>query len=113
MPYLNIVGPLNDNFIVLTLRLNEMDLRCMYLTSFEVMLSYGMGNDMLWDHPAYEEIEKLYPLPGDPYAVLDYNTFRNRLILYEAIMKDKKLLGTTEAAAPVTGTNASYLSEVT
>lgn len=111
MPYLNIVAPLNDAFFRLAMRLDEADTRAIYLKGFEVMLSFAMGNDMLWDNPSYEEIELEYPLPDDPYEYIEYEAFRCRLILYEKIMKDKHLLGTSEAAAaPVTGTNSRYLT---
>ena len=109
MTYLNIVQPLNDAFVRLCQRLDEGDTRAMYLKSFEVLLSFSLGNDMLWDNPDYLQIDKEWPLPDDHFEYVDYEAFRCRLILYEKIMKDKHLLGTAEQAAPVTGTNARYL----
>jgi len=110
MTYLNIVSPLNAEYLFLIGRMRAMDTRSMHLSNFEVTLSCSLGNKhMLWTEEDYVEIEKEYPLPTDPLKKIDYEAFRARTVLYEAVMKRHGLLGTVETVAPVTGTNTKYL----
>ena len=110
MTYLNIVQALNSRYMFLIGRLEGMDTRVMHLTNFEVTLSYALGNDMLWTEPDYLRIEGEFPLPTDPFAQLPYEEFRARMVLYEGVMKAHHLLGTAEAAPPVSGIN-KYLRQ--
>lgn len=109
MPFLNIVVPLNNEYMELIERLKELDTRSLHLKAFEVTLSYALGNDMLWTNENYKDMDDKFPLPEDPLDMMDFEVFRSRLVLYEGIMKEYHLLGTADQAAPVTGVSSKYL----
>ena len=95
--YLNVVVRINEDWAKLHAHLEEMDCKVAYLRIFEMSLSSAC-NAPLWEIPIYAEQADRYPLPQDPFARLDFETFRAWMTIYELVMRDQGLIGTKKAS---------------
>jgi len=93
--YLNVVARINEDYAELLTHYKEMDTRTHYLRSFEISLSSALPKS-LWDIEEYTKIEKKMPLPEDPYAFIELETFRSWITIYELIMRSNGLIGTRD-----------------
>lgn len=91
--YLNVVVRINDDYGKLLQHLEEMDTRTAYLRMFEMSLSSALPKP-LWESDRYIQQSKETPLPTDPYAMLDFETFRAWMAVYELVMREEGLIGT-------------------
>ena len=85
--YLNVVAGVNQDYADLIDHLKEMDTRVAYLKMFEL-------SKPLWESEKYIGQSRLTPMPSDPYALLDFETFRAWMTVYELVMIDEGLIGT-------------------
>ncbi|WP_162262209.1 hypothetical protein [Candidatus Methanomethylophilus sp. 1R26] len=69
-----------------------MDTKAAYLRIFEMSLSPACSQP-LWEIEAYKRQAAAWPLPADPYARLDFETFRSWMAIYEQVMRDQGLVG--------------------
>ncbi len=91
--YLNVVVRINADWEKLHRHLEEMDTKVAYLRIFEMSLSPACAVP-LWDIPEYQSHAKAFPLPADPFARLDFESFRAQMAVYELVMRDQGLIGT-------------------
>ena len=68
-----------------------------YLKTFELSLSTALPKP-LWESEKYIAQARLTPMPSDPYALLDFETFRAWMTVYELVMRDEGLIGTRQQA---------------
>lgn len=91
--YFNVVDPINADYAELRAALRRKDLRVFCLLDFEMTLSYMLTKPIA-QHKEYRDIRERIPLDDmDPYAVLDYRTFRWVMTQYELIMRENRLIG--------------------
>lgn len=93
--YLNVVIRINEDYADLIEHLKEMDTRVAYLKTFELSLSTALPKP-LWESEKYVAQAKMTPMPADPYALLDFETFRAWMTVYELVMRDEGLIGTRQ-----------------
>lgn len=91
--YLNVVARINQDYSELIDHLKAMDTRTAYLKTFELSLSSALPKS-LWESDAYIAQSKIMPMPEDPFALLDFETFRAWMTVYEMVMRDEGLIGT-------------------
>ena len=91
--YLNVVTRINQDYSDLIDHLKAMDTRVAYLKTFELSLSSALPRS-LWESEAYISQSRIMPLSEDPYALLDFETFRAWMTVYEMVMRDEGLIGT-------------------
>lgn len=91
--YLNVVLRINEDYGELIQHLKEMDTRVAYLKTFELSLSSALPKP-LWDTDAYINQARRTPMPKDPYKLVDFETFRGWMTVYEMVMRDEGLIGT-------------------
>lgn len=91
--YLNVVTRINQDYSDLIDHLKAMDTRVAYLKTFELSLSSALPRS-LWESEAYISQSRIMPLPEDPYALMDFETFRAWMTVYEMVMRDEGLIGT-------------------
>lgn len=91
--YLNVVVRINEDYSELIEHLKEMDTRVCYLKTFELSLSSALPTP-LWDTQIYREQARRTPMPDDAYTLLDFETFRGWMTVYEIVMRDQGLIGT-------------------
>lgn len=90
--YLNVVAGINSDWEDLRRHLAEMDTKVAYLRIFEMSLSPACTQP-LWGISVYKHQAAAFPLPNDPYARLDFETFRSWMAIYEQVMRDQGLIG--------------------
>ena len=95
--YLNVVIRINEDYAELIEHLKEMDTRVAYLKTFELSLSVALPKP-LWESEKYIGQSRLTPMPSDPYSLLDFDTFRAWMTVYELVMRDEGLIGTRQQA---------------
>ena len=88
---------INEDYAELIEHLKEMDTRVAYLKTFELSLSTALPKP-LWESGKYVSQAKLTPMPPDPYTLLDFETFRAWMTVYELVMRDEGLIGTRQQA---------------
>ncbi|HKM13727.1 MAG TPA: hypothetical protein VJY42_02250 [Candidatus Methanomethylophilaceae archaeon] len=102
--YLDVVRPLNAGYGDLLDALCRMDTRAFYIRNFASVLSPALRGD-LWSNEQYVSQLKENPLPTDLYAKLEYDTFQSWITVYEMIMRQSGLIGSSG------GYDASYISK--
>lgn len=95
--YLNVVARVNQDYADLIDHLKEMDTRMAYLKTFELSLSVALPRP-LWESEKYIAQARITPMPDDPYTLLDFETFRGWMTVYEFVMRDEGLIGTRQQA---------------
>lgn len=86
--YLNVVIRINEDYADLIEHLKEMDTRVAYLKTFELSLSTALPKP-LWESEKYVAQARMTPMPLDPYALLDFETFRAWMTVYELVMRER------------------------
>ena len=81
-------------YLNVVIRINE-DTRVAYLKTFELSLSTALPKP-LWESEKYVAQARMTPMPVDPYALLDFETFRAWMTVYELVMRDEGLIGTRQ-----------------
>lgn len=94
--YLNVVARINSDYGELIQHLKEMDTRVAYLKTFELSLSSALPRP-LWEVDAYTVQSSRTPMPSDPYVMLDFETFRAWMAVYEMVMRQEGLIGTSSS----------------
>jgi hypothetical protein len=92
--YLDVVRPLNAGYGDLLDALCRMDTRAFYIRSFASVLSPALQRD-LWSNEQYIAQLRENPLPKDLYRKLDYDTFQSWITVYEMIMREAGLIGSS------------------
>lgn len=75
---------------------NEHDYNATYLRAFETFLSPLMKDDFLANHPKYQEVTGMFPLPDeddDEHQYISAKAFRLYLMMYERIMRECHIVG--------------------
>jgi len=92
--YLNTVLLLNDRWAKLLEKLDSLDLRAMYLRSFELVLSTTLPKPL----SGYDEYEKVAAqpacrLPDDLTRTVPYDVFAAWVTAYTEIMRQEGIVG--------------------
>lgn len=92
--YLNVVTRINEDYAELIRHLRDMDTRVAYLLIFEMSLSPALPRP-LWDVEEYKIQSSRTPMPDDPWKILSIDEFRGWMTVYEMVMRNEGLIGTT------------------
>lgn len=97
--YLNVVDPINAEYAQLRRYLRVKDTRAFRLLDFETSLSAALPDMPLAAYTEWQDARRRIDLDrADPWACLDYSTFRWQIGIYEVIMRRAGLIGTRRRA---------------